>query len=197
MQTRAAELGRIIDRILLSSRIEAGRAQIAMRGVALEAIVRDRTEALRSASGRDVRAEVAGAVPDALADPAAFTTVLDHLLDNALKYSPHGGTVAVTLRGAGDRIELRVADQGIGMTPEQATRCFDRFWQADSGDARRFGGTGIGLHIVRSLVLAMGGDIGVETAPGRGSTFLVTLQRADRPDELAALTQAMLGGSAT
>jgi hypothetical protein len=68
------------------------------------------------------------------------------------------------------------------MTAEQATHCFERFWQAEATDVRRFGGTGIGLYIVRSLVEGMGGAIGVTSAPGEGSTFTVELRRADRLD---------------
>jgi signal transduction histidine kinase len=70
---------------------------------------------------------------------------------------------------------ISVSDIGIGMDEEQARQCFDKFWQAESTDVRRFGGTGIGLYIVSSMVDAMGGTISVETAVGRGSTFTVSL----------------------
>jgi len=68
-----------------------------------------------------------------------------------------------------------VSDEGIGMDAEQAAQCFDKFWQAEQGDVRRFGGTGIGLYIVRSLVEAMGGRISVRSTVGAGTTFVVEL----------------------
>jgi signal transduction histidine kinase len=77
---------------------------------------------------------------------------------------------------------LTVSDEGVGMTEEQVTHCFDRFWQAELSDVRRFGGTGIGLYIVRSLVEAMNGSIAVSSAPGAGAAFTVELLRADRPN---------------
>jgi signal transduction histidine kinase len=78
-----------------------------------------------------------------------------------------------------EAVELAIRDEGVGMTEDQAERCFDRFWQAELTDVRRFGGTGIGLYIVRSLVEAVRGQITVESAPGEGSTFRVVLRRAD------------------
>jgi signal transduction histidine kinase len=117
----------------------------------------------------------------AMADPLALQTVVDHLLDNAVKYSD-GGPVVIRGRRGNGTVELAVSDIGIGMDEEQARRCFDKFWQAESTDVRRFGGTGIGLYIVSSLVDAMGGQISVETAVGRGSTFTVTLPQTAAED---------------
>jgi two-component system phosphate regulon sensor histidine kinase PhoR len=114
-----------------------------------------------------------------VADPGAFTTVVDHLLDNAVKYSPEGGPVVLGAEASNGYVRVKVADRGVGMTSEQAARCFDKFWQADSTDERGFKGSGIGLYIVRSVVEAMGGRIEVDTAPGRGTTFTFSLRRAD------------------
>ncbi len=108
----------------------------------------------------------------AAADPLALQTVVDHLLDNAVKYSD-GGPVVIEGRRRSAMVEISVSDIGIGMDEEQARHCFDKFWQAESTDVRRFGGTGIGLYIVSSMVDAMGGTIVVESAPGQGSRFVV------------------------
>src|SRR5262249_47941562 len=119
-----------------------------------------------------------------------LTTVIDHLIDNAVKYSPDGQSVETVIRGATGCVHLDVTDHGIGMTAEQAEHCFEKFWQADSGDRRRFGGTGIGLYIVRSLVESMGGRVDVTSAPGEGSTFTVTLASVDHivPEQRTAAT---------
>jgi PAS domain S-box-containing protein len=178
---RAIELNGIVDRILLSSRIEAGRAKVSPEEVPLGDILEERVSALRSARGREVTMEVEQLLPNVIADRAGLITVLDHLLDNAVKYSPDGGPVGLSAASEDLCVVLGVSDEGIGMDPEQAARCFDKFWQAESSDVRRFGGTGIGLYIVKSLVDAMGGTIAVETEVGAGTTFRVSLLRAGAP----------------
>jgi len=179
IERRTDELAKIVDRLLLSSKIETGRTELKTGPYELDPIFRERCESLRAASGRDVVIETAGATPKAMVDPDAFVTVLDHLLDNAVKYSPNGEPIRTRLSHDERRIALEVADSGIGMDAEEAGHCFDRFWQAESTDRRRFGGTGIGLYIVRSLVEAMGGRVGVESARGEGSRFTVSLNRGD------------------
>jgi signal transduction histidine kinase len=171
---RAVELSSIVDRLLLSSRIEAGRVDLALVDVDLPFILRDRVLALAAATGRGVDLQIAPDVDRVLGDEAALATVIEHLIDNAVKYSPDGGHIAVTAT-AGERIALTVADEGIGMHPDQEAHCFEKFWQAESTDVRRFGGTGIGLYIVQSLVEAMGGRITVRSEPGVGTSFLVEL----------------------
>jgi PAS domain S-box-containing protein len=180
---RAKQLNGIVDRILLSSRIEAGKAKISCEQICIEPILSERVAALRAASQRDVSLEIEGGLPEVMADQVALITVLDHLLENAVKYSPDGGNVSLAVRHTESEVYLRVADEGIGMDPEQAARCFEKFWQAESSDVRRFGGTGIGLYIVRSLVEAMGGSIEVETAVGSGTAFTFSLPRAAAPVE--------------
>jgi signal transduction histidine kinase len=141
-------------------------------------ILWERGESLMAATGRVVDIVVPADLPDVDADSAAVTTVVDHLLDNAVKYSPGGGVITLEAWAGGDDVGIRISDTGIGMTTEQAAHCFEKFWQAESTDERRFRGTGIGLYIVRSLVEGMGGTIGVTSARGEGTTFTVTLARA-------------------
>jgi PAS domain S-box-containing protein len=173
IQRRTVELGDIVDRLLLSSRIEAGRIDLSLTSVALTPMLEERVIAMAGATGRTIDLQADG-VSDVLGDGAAIATVLDHLIDNAVKYSPDGGTIIVRA-ATGDRVAVSVSDDGIGMDREQAAHCFDKFWQAESTDVRRFGGTGIGLYIVRSLVEAMGGRISVVSQAGAGSTFTVEL----------------------
>jgi PAS domain S-box-containing protein len=189
IESRSMQLAGIIDRLLMSSRIDAGRVELDLSPLALGPVLAERCAELSAAVGRPVRWE-SGALPEALAEQDALVTVVDHLLDNAVKYSPDGSAVTVTARETEQHVMLAVADTGIGMTPEQAQRCFDRFWQAESTDGRRFGGTGIGLYIVRSLVEAMGGTIEVASDPGVGTTFTIGLRRADVEIDLGAAPEA-------
>jgi PAS domain S-box-containing protein len=174
IRARALELSSIVDRLLLSSKIESGRVKVDVHPVDVRLLLVERANAIQDASGRHVVMQVAHETLVALADPLALRTVVDHLLDNAIKYSDGGPVVMGGHREAG-AIVIVVSDIGIGMDEEQARHCFDKFWQAESTDVRRFGGTGIGLYIVSSMVDAMGGTISVETAVGRGSTFTVCL----------------------
>ena len=174
IERRAIELSLIVDGLLMASRIESGRVDVAVTDVDVEPLLRERVAAVRATTGRDVVLEV-GDLPMVAADPQALATVIDQLLDNAMKYSPDGGSVTVTAGADGNKVEVAVSDTGMGMDPEQLEHCFEKFWQAESSDIRRFSGTGIGLYIVRSLTEAMGGSVRVESAPGVGTTFRVTL----------------------
>jgi signal transduction histidine kinase len=189
IDVRARQLTGIVERLLLSSRIESGRIDLTLEEVDASPILYERVASLRAATARDVTLEVDDDLPSLLVDPAAFTAVVDHLLDNAVKYSPGGGTIVLFATVVDDHVELTVSDEGVGMTQEQVAHCFERFWQAELTDVRQFGGTGIGLYIVRSLVEAMYGRITVSSAPGEGSAFTVAVLRADRaPVEPLAMT---------
>jgi len=161
----------------MTSRIEAGHVDLEPMLCRIDDVLAHRTRELEAATGRSVERRLPEDLPLVWADADAVTTALDHLLENAVKYSPDGGAVVLAAEVDDRWVRIRCRDQGIGMTDEQRARCFDRFWQAEGTDVRRFGGTGIGLYIVRSLVDAMDGRIEVESAPGRGSTFTISLRR--------------------
>ena len=171
---RALELSAIVDRLLLCSKIEAGRVKVDLHAVDVRALVVERANAFQDTSGRHVVLQLGHEALVGQADPLSLRTVVDHLLDNAVKYSD-GGPVVLAGRREGDAVVISVSDIGIGMDEDQARHCFDKFWQAESTDVRRFGGTGIGLYIVASLVDAMEGVISLETAVGQGTTFTVTV----------------------
>ena len=174
---RTLELGEIVDRLLLSSRIEAGHVDLHVTDVDLAEVLVERAAAMGAARGRAVRATLAPDLGAVRGDATAIATVVDHLIDNAVKYSPDGGDITIRAL-AGDPVMVTFTDSGIGMDADEAKHCFERFWQAEGTDVRRFGGTGIGLYIVRSLVEAMGGRISVESERGVGSTFVVELPAA-------------------
>jgi signal transduction histidine kinase len=112
--------------------------------------------------------------PCLTADRRKLRTILKNLVGNALKFTP-AGSVRVECRIAGERCRFRVADTGIGIDPRDQAAVFEMFRQGDSSDSRRYGGTGLGLYIVRRLVRLLGGEVGLESAPGRGSVFTVTV----------------------
>jgi adenylate cyclase len=107
-------------------------------------------------------------------DPMRLRQILLNLLSNACKFTKQG-EVALRVRRVAEWIELSVADSGIGMTPEQQAKLFEEFSQAEATTAQRFGGTGLGLAIARKLARMMGGDVTVESEPGKGSVFTVRL----------------------
>jgi two-component system OmpR family sensor kinase len=121
-------------------------------------------------------------VPVVLGDEARLRQVVGNLVSNALVHTPRTAPVTVRIgedtSAGGDRVVVRVADEGPGMAPEDAARVFERFYRADASRSRVAGGTGLGLSIVRALVAAHGGDVSLDTAPGRGAAFTVRLPRS-------------------
>jgi signal transduction histidine kinase len=114
-----------------------------------------------------------------LADPERVHQVLANLLTNAVSYSPGGGEIRVGAQQLGGQVRVEIADHGIGMDIEEQRQAFDRFYRAAEGSAVREHGSGLGLAIVKDLVEAHGGEVGVSSQPGVGSTFWFTLQAAD------------------
>ncbi|WP_369256047.1 sensor histidine kinase [Geodermatophilus amargosae] len=121
-------------------------------------------------------------IPVVLGDEARLRQVVGNLVTNALVHTPETARVTVSIgedtSDGGDRVVLRVADEGPGLAPGDAARVFERFYRADSSRSRVAGGSGLGLSIVASLVAAHGGDVHLDTAPGRGATFTVRLPRS-------------------
>jgi signal transduction histidine kinase len=194
IRRRGEELARVVDRLLLSSRIEAGRAEVARTVVDLIPLVYERAAELGEATDRQFEVDLPDDLPTVFGDPSAVTTVIDHLLDNAVKYSPGGGPVRVGAHREGVvAVVLDVTDAGVGMDSETVRHCFEKFWQADASGTRRFGGTGIGLYIVRSLTEAMGGSVAVRSELGAGTTFSLRLLAADAGPVIPAPTAAEAG----
>ncbi len=108
-------------------------------------------------------------------DTEAMRQVIDNLLTNAIKYTPDGGSVRLTIGRDGSQAVLRVQDTGVGIPTEHHARIFERFYRVDKHRSREDGGTGLGLSIVKHLVHSMNGKVSVSSAPGQGSTFVVQM----------------------
>lgn len=180
IRARGRELTDIVDRLLLVSRIEAGDHRIATQPTELRPLLTSRVDALVDLTERPVRLTMPESMPAVDGDGAAIVSIVDHLVENAVKYSPGGEPVTIAVTVTDDEVHLDVTDEGIGMSTRDIDHCFDVFWQAEGHDTRRFGGSGVGLYIVRSMSRAMGGDVEVvRSAPGQGTTMRCTLHRSD------------------
>lgn len=173
ISSRSQQLNSLVDRLLLSSSIEAGRMDLSPETFDVRLLIQERVSAIAEATGRTIDVQYEQPIPQVLADLAATSSIIEHLVENAIKFAPDEGRVAIAVRAAGTFLEIEVSDEGIGMDAEQVARCFDKFWRGDGSETSRAGGTGIGLYIVRSLALAMGGRVQVRSRVGEGTVFLV------------------------
>ena len=115
-------------------------------------------------------------------DRSKLEQIVYNLTENALKYTPDGGQITVTLQARGHNAILSVQDNGVGIPEEDQAHIFERFYRVDKARSRDTGGTGLGLSIVRQLVTMHGGTITVQSKPGQGSTFTVQLPLDDEED---------------
>lgn len=172
-------LNAIIEDLLSLSRIEqqSERSQIPLQQARLHKVLGEAVELCRErALAREIEinlngdAEITFEVNAQLVEQAVV-----NLIDNAIKFSNEGDTVEVSARRHADEVEIRVTDHGCGIEPEHLPRLFERFYRTDKARSRTLGGTGLGLAIVKHIALAHGGRVGVESRPGKGSTFSLFL----------------------
>jgi signal transduction histidine kinase len=183
MGQEAERLQRLVEEQLELARLDAGglplEREVLDLGELAESVAASR-RALAARDGVDLRADVAPGPPvRVLADPARIEQLVLILLDNALRHTPPGGSVAIRVTPDGDEGTFAVCDTGTGIPTEAQRFVFDRFYQADS--AREGRGAGLGLAIARGLARAHGGSIDLRSSPGHGSTFTVHLPLAAEP----------------
>jgi two-component system, OmpR family, phosphate regulon sensor histidine kinase PhoR len=178
ISTESERLARVIDDILFASHLDSGRLRLASEQVDVGALAQEVVESmqLNLQNGVTLAVETAmDVLPGVDVDPTKLRRVLLNLLENAIKYSPEGGPVVLRLAADNGRLRLHVHDEGLGIPRGEQERIFEKFYRADPNLARGVGGTGLGLYICRELVQRMGGDLEVESEPGKGSIFTVDL----------------------
>lgn len=169
----AVRMARLVDDLLDLSRMEAGRLTLRPTRIELPELLRAAAAASGVQAGREIRLELAE-LPPLLADPDRLRQVLDNLLSNAQRYAP-SGRVTVRARADGERVRVEVIDEGPGLSREEQARVFEPFYRGANSEVLPLRGGGLGLTIVRRLVEAHGGRVGLTSRPGRGSTFWFTL----------------------
>jgi signal transduction histidine kinase len=172
----------LINDILDLSKVEAGRMVLVPENFSLAQMiegVRTVGETLAAQQGKclHLEATVDPSLECVTADPGRVRQILYNLVSNAVKFTPDGGLVTIHAHEENGLITIRVRDTGIGIAPEDQSRIFDAFQQIDSSASREYPGTGLGLALVKKLVEVQGGEVWVDSALGKGSTFIFTLPR--------------------
>jgi signal transduction histidine kinase len=191
--SRGEELLSLITHVLEMSQLEAGAVRLDLRPCDLHLALRRASETVQLAAQQAGIALVDETIPmpSVLVDPEKLQRILVNLVGNAIKFSAKGGAVRIrtirapirrpfeeeTLFGEelADAVRVTVVDEGVGIAPEQLSRIFEAFYQVDAGPTRRHGGAGLGLSIVKNLVVAHGGDVWAQSELGRGTAIHFTL----------------------
>ncbi|HME71413.1 MAG TPA: ATP-binding protein [Myxococcota bacterium] len=176
----------IVEELLDLARLQSGSIPLDLEDVAAEALLEETAKAHRAdAHAKNVTLEVEPVLEEARvrADPQRLRLVFQNLLENALHHTPEGGRVSLRASEEAASVRFEIADSGPGIPEDQQGRIFEKFYRGPGGAG---GGAGLGLSIARDVVRAHGGEIGVDSAPGRGSTFWFTLPRARSQPEVEA-----------
>jgi PAS domain S-box-containing protein len=179
--SESERLTEIVDQLLNVARLDAGDLQVELGRIDVGSVVSELVETVEESgmvNGHRFEIDLPDEPLAAEADPDKVRQIFNILVENALRYSPGGGTVTVGARRSDDRVEVRVADQGIGIPAAERERIFRKFYRAESAARDGAAGTGLGLFIAKELVTAMGGRIWVESTEGEGSSFSFELPAA-------------------
>jgi signal transduction histidine kinase len=178
IRTQCISLGKFIEDILNVSRLEAGWVQVSKELVTLMPLIKRTVNLLKVKTDKHhFKVITSGDVPFVVGDTSKTEVVLNNLLENAMKYSPAGGTIVVEVREDGDWVMTRVIDEGLGIPEDQLDKIFDRFHRVDSGDGQTIYGYGLGLYTSKKLTELQGGKLWVQSKLGEGSCFTFSLPR--------------------
>lgn len=198
VKENADRLVDLINDMLDISRIESGRIHLKIQPISVLDLALDVAgtfAAVAERSGHKIVVKVPDDLPRVAGDRDRVGQVLTNFVSNAIKYSPSGGTVTIRAKQDGDMVQVSITDQGIGIDKEDQKKLFTKFYRVDSSLTREIGGTGLGLSICKSIIELLGGQVGVRSKPGKGSTFYFTLPVAPKDlVRMPGLEASALGG---
>jgi two-component system phosphate regulon sensor histidine kinase PhoR len=179
---QSKRLADLVEEILLTGQLDSGSLRVVTEPFEAEEIVWSVAAAARLRVGDDTTIDVSlpAVLPKVVGDPARTRQVLTNLMDNAIKYSPHGGRMQLGVEAGDGYARFTVRDEGLGIPLGEQKRIFEKFYRLDPDHRRGIGGSGLGLYISRELVRTMNGRIWVESDAGKGATFAFELPLAER-----------------
>ncbi len=181
IHNHAERLATLIADLLALSELESGDLTLDLAPFPIASTIR-RSCGLLEQKARDKEITInwngIEKTPPVMADPCRIEQVLINLLDNAIKYTPEKGSVAISAKEKGAMVTIEIMDNGIGIPPQDQPRIFERFYRVNKARSGEQGGTGLGLSIVKHIVQLHGGAVSVESTPGKGSVFSFTLKAA-------------------
>jgi two-component system, OmpR family, phosphate regulon sensor histidine kinase PhoR len=180
IEEQADRLHELILDILQIARLESGQETFALTNVPVAAALAKCVQQFAEAAAARSISLALQPPPDDVtvyADATGLRTIVNNLIDNALKYTPPGGQVKVRAADDGHKVVIEIEDTGVGIAEAELARIFERFYRVEKARSRDLGGTGLGLSIVKHLAHSFGGGVSVESKPGVGSTFRVQLPR--------------------
>lgn len=195
IQKRANQLNILIENLLNLSRLEAGKLDIRKEPLHAASCVEETISSVANEVEKKsitITTRLDPAEPEVFADRNTFMQVLTNLISNAVKFTPDGGAIEITSAAAGDFVEFRVKDTGVGIPEKDLERVFERFYQVDNTPTRAYSGTGLGLSIVKEIIELHSGSIRVESAPGAGTRVIFALPKPDAPTAFSSLMDSAM-----
>jgi signal transduction histidine kinase len=180
LRAKLDEMNRLINEMLETARLDDSALQLQLARLDLRDVVHEAVRSLEPLAGDHHRlvTETPGAPVEVTGDRSRLAMIVSNLVHNALKYSPAGGEVRVCCRAEGGRAAVAVTDEGVGIAAADMDRLFTRFGRIATPETAEIAGTGLGLYLARDLAHRHGGEVSVESEPGLGSTFTLSLPRA-------------------